>query len=668
MAARKKSSGRAAARSGPRKPPRKPVVAGPVRPPAPRPRTSTRRPDPARTVTPEQLKEFVRSRAEEFLKDPNITSVGVGYKITDDRTTPNLSIQFTVRQKVDDTRVESELGSTLIPKMFDVDGVSIPTDVLERDYEPSYEVVEVETKDLRKQRLDVLMPGISVSHPSGSAGTLGLIVFDRADDTPYLLSNWHVLHGPTGTLGDGIVQPGPFDDNRIEQNAAGTLVRSHLGLAGDCAIARIEKRGFNPEVHELGVRPTRVGRPELGDPVVKSGRTTGVTYGVVSRVDVTTKLNYGSPVGEQLIGGFEISPDPDRAAGDDEISRPGDSGSQWLAVGPGGKPTDVVVGVHFAGESQQNPREYALAAYAHAVLEKLEVSLTPASPGRALTESAAVGFDPGFLDVPVDLPTMTDKLLRDAVRVEGSHQVDYVHFSLAMSRSRRMARWVAWNIDGTRLRREGRSGLKFVFDPRIPEEFQVGDEAYSDNKLDRGHIARRADLIWGTEREAEQANRDSFFFTNITPQHQSFNQSSRKGLWGELENALFEEAEIARLRVSVLGGPLLRSKDLEYRGIQVPTDFWKVLAYVDEADGRLRAKAYILTQDDLLNDIEAFDLDPFRLYQVSLAELERKSGLRFGALGDADDFVSGAVPQSLSAQGQKRSVREVSGREDLIRA
>ena len=45
-------------------------------------------------------------------------------------------------------------------------------------------------------------------------------------------------------------------------------------------------------------------RKWLGDKVIKSGRTTGVTQGVVVRIEVNTRLDYGtgSPA---VIGGFE---------------------------------------------------------------------------------------------------------------------------------------------------------------------------------------------------------------------------------------------------------------------------------------------------------------------------------------------------------------------------
>ena len=46
------------------------------------------------------------------------------------------------------------------------------------------------------------------------------------------------------------------------------------------------------------------------------------------------------------------------------------------------------------------------------------------------------------------------------------------------------------------------NGIPFIKDPRLPANTQVGNELYETNRLDRGHIARRADLTWGSMPEA----------------------------------------------------------------------------------------------------------------------------------------------------------------------
>jgi endonuclease G len=196
-----------------------------------------------------------------------------------------------------------------------------------------------------------------------------------------------------------------------------------------------------------------------------------------------------------------------------------------------------------------------------------------------------------------------------------------------MSQSRRFARWVAWNIDGGALRKLSRRGIPFRKDPALPADAQVGDELYENNPLDRGHLARRADLVWGPLPEARRANVDSFFFTNITPQHQNFNQSAAGGIWGELEDAVFAEVDVRDLRVSVLGGPIFSSTDPVYRGVRLPRQFWKVLYFREAEAESVQARGYVLTQADLLSGLEALELPEFAVFEVPIPRIAEMAGL-----------------------------------------
>ncbi len=267
---------------------------------------------------------------------------------------------------------------------------------------------------------------------------------------------------------------------------------------------------------------------------------------------------------------------------------------------------------------------------------------------------AADGYDSSFLGVPVPAPVPGATLLPDVARtVDGDTVVEHVHFSLQMSASRRFALWVAWNIDGGALKALSRKGQRFVRDPQIAEHLQVGDELYAGNRLDRGHIARRADLVWGSLPVAKRANRDSFCFTNIAPQMDDFNQSARDGVWGRLEDAVFAEVDVEDLRVSVFGGPVLAADDRVYRGVGIPREFWKVLAFREE--GALRARAFLLTQS--LDDLAVLHLDEFRVFQVTLPELEARTGLRFPDVLRAADTI--ALPESAGAREPLGSVAEI---------
>ncbi|UKA52309.1 DNA/RNA non-specific endonuclease [Arthrobacter sp. FW305-BF8] len=609
-------------------------------------KASSGKKSPAEEKIAKALRQFIRTRGAEYLKDPNITSIGVGYKVSEGTATGELALQFTVDQKAAPEDLGA-LDTAPIPESIMVDGVAVPTDVIQRSYRPGFRVVAEAEPPAAKVRADPVLPGISVAHTRGTAGTIGCIVYDKTDGAPLVLSNWHVLNGPGGALGDTVVQPGPHDDNRVDRNRLGVLKRSHLGVAGDCAVATIEGRGIEPEILGIGTAPQELGEPEIGDKVMKSGRTTGVTHGVVRRVDVIAKLTYGTE-GEHAIGGFEIGLDQQNLPDDGEISRGGDSGSAWIFKNANGSPGTVLAGLHFAGETGATTDEYALACLPQSVFEKLEITLVPpapeAFPGEAVPGEAGGGYDAAFLGVRVGLPALAASLADDAVLLDGHEVIPYTHFSLAMSASRRFARWVAWNIDGTALKKIPRKALNFTKDPRIPAKFQCGNELYSDNRLDRGHLARRADLLWGDLAEADRANRDSFFYTNITPQMDDFNQSSRSGIWGRIEDAVFADVEVEDLRVSVFGGPVFQDDDRVYRTVPLPREYWKIVAFVE--DGQLKGRGFLLTQN--LNQLEALELDEFRVFQVGVSEVEERTGLRFPeGLRNADTF---PVPESLLAR------------------
>ncbi|CAM3734601.1 DNA/RNA non-specific endonuclease [Nocardioides zeicaulis] len=251
-----------------------------------------------------------------------------------------------------------------------------------------------------------------------------------------------------------------------------------------------------------------------------------------------------------------------------------------------------------------------------------------------------LGYDQTFLGADVAPPGPADGGTDGGA---GGAVLEYTHFTVGMHPARRLAWWVAWNIDGLTLYPSdsiSRSGERFKLDPRLPTEKQTGESVYADNDLDRGHVARRSDLLWGTTlEEALRANSDSFFFTNITPQRAGFNQSGRGGVWGLLENAVLALDGLTERRLSVFAGPVLTDDDPTYRNlVQLPREFWKVVIY--RVADELRFKAFLLTQNlDGIeplrpDDLEDPFLDDFDTYLVGLDVLEDRTGLMLAALRD----------------------------------
>lgn len=240
------------------------------------------------------------------------------------------------------------------------------------------------------------------------------------------------------------------------------------------------------------------------------------------------------------------------------------------------------------------------------------------------------GFDPAFLGVDTPMPTLA-----------GTPTVPlaYTHFATLHRPDRRLAAATAVAIDGATLKQVERED-DWRLDERIPADQQAGEDVYADNDLDRGHLVRRNDPVWGGQAEAERANADTFHYTNAAPQAAAFNQDHE--LWAGLEDYLLDNAGTGDRRLVVFTGPVLDPGDPPYRGIRVPLRFWKIGAFVD--DGALATTAYLLDQSPQLGDLDparrdAADpppLGPFRTFQVPVAQIASLTGLDLGPLPAAD--------------------------------
>ncbi len=244
------------------------------------------------------------------------------------------------------------------------------------------------------------------------------------------------------------------------------------------------------------------------------------------------------------------------------------------------------------------------------------------------------GFAEDFLeDFPVPMPHCVGRSAGDEAPLKSGNGnvLRYGHFSVVMSMSRRIALYTACNIDGPTSKKIKRDADVWFYDDRIDRAHQTGDELYRNNELDRGHLVRREDPVWGSQ--AALANDDTFHFTNCSPQHSGMNQKT----WLGLEDYILQNARVHRLRINVFTGPVLRDDDMVYRGVKIPKEYWKVIAF--RTDDRPSATAYLISQGKLIEDLE-FVFGRYKTYQVAIAEVQELAGLDFGDLSRFDGFSS----------------------------
>lgn len=346
----------------------------------------------------------------------------------------------------------------------------------------------------------------------------------------------------------------------------------------------------------------------------------------------------------------------------------GNSGSVVLDI-----TTGSALGLHFMGELSAanyavNARTLVDYLSKFKLHSKATIAEKPAKAGigaEAVIEApvadydSRVGFDSAFLGkrARVSLPTKTAQprdLLFFGPKGARESELRYTHFSLAMSRRRKLCLWSAVNIEGASTRKAKRAGWRL--DPRIPRDAQTSGEVYGNEpQFARGHMTRREDPIWGPEPDALLGNADSMHLTNAVPQMQPFNA----GIWNGLEDYALLNAREDLQRISVLTGPVLADSDPVMFGVQVPVEFWKVIAFIHDGTGKLTATGYLMTQESFLGRQE-FVYGQHETFQIAISAIERKAGLKFGSLSSRDPLHGGeeAVPAALTAFEQIALVDE----------
>lgn len=263
--------------------------------------------------------------------------------------------------------------------------------------------------------------------------------------------------------------------------------------------------------------------------------------------------------------------------------------------------------------------------------------LTSSFPGRN-------GYDVNFLGKPLPLPKIGAAWagqVAELIGKPGESELKYGNFSIVMNGERRQPFFTAVNIDGAKMEEFPRDG-DWTIDSRIRRDQQLGNEAYRNNNIDKGHQVRRKDPGWGEN--AHRNVNDTFAYTNASLQHSQLNQKE----WLELENHVLDQLEAKDMKATVLTGPVMRDSDPLWNNhgklkkpTPMPQDFWKMVVWNDPEEG-LKGSAFVLSQKDILNGDSSifqsqptFESDRFSVYQVPIKDLESMTQLTFGDISDS---------------------------------
>lgn len=223
-------------------------------------------------------------------------------------------------------------------------------------------------------------------------------------------------------------------------------------------------------------------------------------------------------------------------------------------------------------------------------------SVLPASAASSEEVSAISG-----LELPAPLKDRSELIL---------HRKSY---TVSYNKEWKIPNWVAWELSPEKLvERESRTD-KFLPDPDLPEEEAVTTDDYKGAGLDRGHMCPAGDNRWHWK-----AMQESFYMTNICPQHHNLN----RGDWKELEEACRVWAQ-KEGRIYIVCGPVLYRQKHRTIGKQhqvvVPEAFFKVVLCADSQPPKAIGFIYKNTAGN----------HPLDAYVNSVDEVERITGIDF---------------------------------------
>jgi hypothetical protein len=222
-------------------------------------------------------------------------------------------------------------------------------------------------------------------------GTLGALVQNGA--TQYILSNNHVLaRSDQATKGEDITQPGLVDENcdptkgTLVGTLSGWLPISSSSTNADAAIAQVNSGAVNPSGAILEFGALAGGKLQAAPPgtsssggmgeapavnmmVAKSGRTTGLTCGSISAVNLSVQVDYYKDCAETQSYMTKSYTNQIEITGN-QFSDAGDSGSLVVNT-TDGEP----VGLFFAGGVDSSGKSQGVASPAPDVLKELDAQI-----------------------------------------------------------------------------------------------------------------------------------------------------------------------------------------------------------------------------------------------------------------------------------------------------
>lgn len=188
--------------------------------------------------------------------------------------------------------------------------------------------------------------------------------------------------------------------------------------------------------------------------------------------------------------------------------------------------------------------------------------------------------------------------------------IHHAGYTVSYNETHRLPNWVAYELTRQETKGSAKRTNRFIADPQVKGVIATNAD-YTRSGYDKGHMAPAADMKW-----SDTAMKESFYFSNMCPQHPELNR--RK--WKDLEEKIRDWA-IADSAIIIVCGPIVEkaSAKIGKNKVTVPQKFFKVI--LSPYCASPKAIGFLFNNER--------SVAPLDTYAVSVDSIEKLTGMDF---------------------------------------
>lgn len=194
--------------------------------------------------------------------------------------------------------------------------------------------------------------------------------------------------------------------------------------------------------------------------------------------------------------------------------------------------------------------------------------------------------------------------------VDTNDIISHTGYSFLFNDKHKQSHWIAYHLTSKETEKSFERGDRFLPDPKV-KSGTANDADYKGSGYDRGHLAPAADMSW-----SEITMKESFFYSNMSPQKPSFN----RGIWKKLEELVRNWASQNEEIYIVTGGVLTDSlPSIGFNKVSIPKYYYKVI--LDYKEPSIKGIGFIMPNEASKDSLQSF--------AVTIDSVERFTGINF---------------------------------------